>query len=149
MTTLYEAVGGLDAIVRLASAWHERAVADPVVAHAFSGGFHPDHAARLAAYWAQAWGGPDLYTTQYGTETDVVRMHSGNGQHDAMNERAIGCFDRAMSDVGILDGPVRSALHDYWAWMTVGPMYAYHDSADDVPDGLQITHWGLGGRIWD
>ena len=28
-----------------------RRVADPIVSHAFSGGVHPDHTARLAAYW--------------------------------------------------------------------------------------------------
>jgi hypothetical protein len=37
---------------------------------------------RLAAYWAEALGGPELFTGRYGDETAVVRMHSGNGEHD-------------------------------------------------------------------
>jgi hemoglobin len=82
MTTLYEAAGGLDGFVRLAGAWHERVLADDVVAHAFSHGFHPDHTARLAAYWAEALGGPAAYSQSYGDETFVVRIHSGNGEHD-------------------------------------------------------------------
>lgn len=147
MTSLYDRIGGFDAILQLAAAWHEQAVADPVVGHAFAHGFRPDHTERIAAYWAQAWGGPELYTTTYGSESDVVRMHSGNGEHDEMNARAIACFDRAMADVGIDDDSLRSALHDYWAWCTLGPMYAYHRSQDDVPDGLPLTRWGLEGRI--
>ncbi len=34
---------------------------DEVVSHAFSHGFHPEHAERLAAYWAEALGGPTAY----------------------------------------------------------------------------------------
>ena len=58
METLYDAAGGMDGMVRLAHAWHERVLADEVVSHAFSHGFHPDHTQRLAAYWAEALGGP-------------------------------------------------------------------------------------------
>jgi hypothetical protein len=31
---------------------HRRVIADEVVGHAFSHGFHPQHVERLAAYWA-------------------------------------------------------------------------------------------------
>jgi len=41
---------------------HDRATADPVVGHAFSHGFNHDHVHRIAAYWAQAWAGPSVYT---------------------------------------------------------------------------------------
>ena len=39
--TLFEAIGGAEYILRLAHAWHERVMADDIVAHAFSHGFHP------------------------------------------------------------------------------------------------------------
>jgi hemoglobin len=58
MTTLYEAAGGADGMRRLAEAWHARVLADAVVSHAFSHGYRADHAGRLAAYWAEALGGP-------------------------------------------------------------------------------------------
>src|ERR1700712_4833828 len=99
--TLFDAAGRLPGITALAHAWHERVLADPVVAHAFSHGFHPDHTARLAAYWAEALGGATSYTGVFGDESSVVRMHSGNGEHDEMDERAIACFDQALSDVGL------------------------------------------------
>jgi len=35
-------------------------MADEVVSHAFSHGFHPNHSERLAAYWAEALLGPEL-----------------------------------------------------------------------------------------
>jgi hemoglobin len=43
MQTVFEAAGGYDGLRRLADAWHRRVMADDVVAHAFSHGFHPQH----------------------------------------------------------------------------------------------------------
>src|SRR6201991_1130021 len=141
METIYEAAGGLDAILRLAHAWHTRVLEDEVVSHAFSHGFHPQHTERLAAYWAEALGGPTTYSDSYGDETTVVRMHSGNGEHDEMDERAIACFDQALADVGLDEPVLAGALHDYFAWATTGPMARYPSSPDDVPDGLTIPRW--------
>ena len=93
MQTVFEAAGGNEGLRRLAYAWHKRVMADDVVAHAFSHGFHPQHVERLAAYWAEALGGPTMYSDSYGDETTVVKIHSGNGEHDEMNRRAIACFE--------------------------------------------------------
>ena len=146
MGSVYEAAGGDEGLLRLAEAWHARVLADPVVSHAFSHGFQPDHTQRLAAYWAEALGGPPAYSRRIGDETSVVRMHSGNGPHPEMDARAIACFDQAMTDVGLTDGdPVRTVLHDYFAWATTTTMSRYHLSADDVPDGMRIPRWSWGG----
>ncbi len=137
MQTLYEAVGRDEGLLCLARAWHDRVRADEIVSHAFSHGFHPEHIERLAAYWAEALGGPPTYSTTLGDETSVVRMHSGNGPHEEMDRRAIACFDQALTDVGLIEnGPLRQALHDYFAWATTTTMSGYHDSADDVPLAL-------------
>ncbi len=103
MRTVFEAGGGNEGLHRLADVWHRRVMADDVVSHAFSHGFHPRHVERLAAYWAEARGGPATYSESYGDETSVVRMHSGNGEHDEMNRRAIACFDQILADVALAD----------------------------------------------
>ena len=146
MGTVYEAAGGADGMLRLARAWHSRVMADEIVSHAFSHGYHPEHSERLAAYWAEALGGPAAYSAQYGDETSVVRIHSGNGAHQEMDRRAIDCFDLALADCGLAgDGKLGQVLHDYFAWATTGPMARYHESADDVPDGLPIPRWSWDG----
>ena len=148
MQTLYEAAGGWEGLLRLAHAWHARVMDDEVVSHAFSHGFRPDHTERLAAYWAEAFGGPTMYSNQYGDETSVVRIHSGNGVHEEMDQRAIACFDQALEDVGLArDQRLRSVLHDYFAWATTTTMSRYHRSADDVPHGLQIPKWSWHGLV--
>jgi hemoglobin len=146
VATVYEAVGGIGGLRRLAEAWHTRVMADAEVSHAFSHGYRPDHSERLAAYWAEALGGPPMYSDAYGDETSVVRIHSGNGAHEEMDRRAIACFDQALADIGLAgDDKLRPVLHDYFAWATTTTMARYHRSADDVPDGLAIPRWSWDG----
>jgi hemoglobin len=130
---------------RLAEAWHARVMADEIVSHAFSHGFEPDHSERLAAYWAEALGGPAAYSGAYGDETAVVRIHSGNGVHEEMDQRAIACFDQALEDTGLTAEPLRRVLHDYFEWATTTTMARYHASADEVPTGLSIPRWSWDG----
>ena len=135
-------------MLALAAAWHERVIADEVVSHAFSHGFRPDHTERLAAYWAEALGGPPAFSTTDGDETSVVRMHSGNGRHDEMDRRAIACFDQALIDVGLVEqAGLARVLHDYFAWATTTTMDRYPESADEVPDGLMIPRWSWDGLV--
>ena len=156
MATVYEAAGGIGGLRRLAHAWHARVMADEEVSHAFSHGYRPDHSERLAAYWAEALGGPPLYSPRYGDETSVVRIHSGNGAHEEMDRRAIACFGQALADIGLADiglastgmapdDRLRQVLYDYFAWATTTTMARYHRSADDVPDGLAIPRWSWDG----
>ena len=148
MQSVYEALGGSAGMLRLAEAWHRRVLADEVVAHAFSHGYKDDHTERLADYLGEALGGPPSYTERYGDESYVVRLHSGNGEHDDMDNRAIRCFDEALSDVGLdVDEALRRTLHDYFAWATRTTMARYHDSADDVPDGLRLRRWSWDGLV--
>ena len=102
-------------------------MADEVVSHAFSHGLDPDHTKRLAAYWAEALGGPTRFSAEYGDENSVVRMHSGNGIHDEMDRRAIARLDQPLADVGLAEvDRLRQTLHDYFAWATTTTMSRYH-----------------------
>ncbi len=143
--TIYEAAGGQEAFLRLAHAWHARCLADPIVSHAFSHGFHPRHTERLAAYWAEALGGPAGYTSSMGDESAVVRMHSGNGEHAEMDQRARACFDLAIDDAKLPDdAALRATLVAYFQWATAA-MARYPHSADDVPVGLRVARWSWDG----
>jgi hemoglobin len=138
-TTLYDAVGDAT-LLALARAWHARCMADAVVAHAFHGGVRPDHTERLAAYWAEALGGPAAYSDTYGGESQVLRIHAGNGEHLEMDQRALDCFVAALDDVGVSGHAVRDELTD-WFRVSIERMAGYPGSPDDVPDGLTIGVW--------
>ena len=144
---VYEAAGGMRAFIALAQAWHHRCLADPIVSHAFSHGYHPQHSERLAAYWAEALGGPPYYTQSMGDESSVVRLHSGNGEHVEMDERAQTCFAQALDDAKLPSDPhLRSTLKAYFRWATEA-MSAHPRSADDVPAGLVLGRWSWDGPV--
>jgi hemoglobin len=143
-STVLEAAGGPEAVLRLARAWHERVMADKVVSHAFSHGFRADHTERLAAYLTEAWGGPSEFTDRLGSHWGVVRLHSGQGEHLEMDQRAEACFAQALVDADIPVG-VRPVLRDYWHWATT--LMSSHPGEGDptlAPDE-PLPHWGWGG----
>ena len=142
--SVFEAAGGTPAFLALAHAWHQRCLDDPVVSHAFSHpGQHPQHLERLAAYWAEALGGPATYTETMADHSHVARLHAGNGEHEDMDRRAIACFEQALDDAG-LPQEVRGPLTDYFTWATA-LMAAHPDSPDDVPAGLGLPRWSWDG----
>jgi hemoglobin len=147
-STVFEAAGGSQAFLDLARAWHERCLQEPVVSHAFSHpGQHPQHVERLAVYWAEALGGPRVYSDTMGEHSHVLRLHSGHGDHEDMDTRAQRCFALALDDAGLpRDDRLRSTLRDWFRWATTA-MAAYPRSDDDVPSALSLPRWSWDGPV--
>lgn len=144
--SIYEVAGGMDAMRRVARCWHELALADPVVAHAFSHGYAEDHEERLAAYLAQGLGGPPAYTSRFGSAAHVDRIHAGNGVHEDFDRAGIAVFDRAVDEATIPE-PAAGALKDYWAWVTTTVMNEFPESADDVPAQRPVHAYDWDGPV--
>lgn len=134
---LYAELGGFDALLAVCRRWHELCVADPVAEHPFTHpGLHPQHEERLAAYLAEATGGPALYTGGYGDESHVQRLHAGNGEHAELDEVCLRLFDRALADCGV--PPDAAARLSAYFRAATEAMRAYGASADLVPDALPL-----------
>ena len=143
--SIYEAAGGAPAFLALAAAHHTRCLADPVLEHPFSHGVNPDHVERLASYWAEVLGGPSTYSTTYGDQSALMRMHAGNGMDADLGERFVACFVAAADDAGLPDDPeLRAALRAYMEWAT-SSMYAYNAGDAVVPPGMAMPRWGWTG----
>jgi hemoglobin len=143
--TIYEAMGGADALLALAEAWHRRCLADPILAHPFEGGVHPEHTSRLAAYWCEQLGGPATYTESIGDYSQVVRTHTGNGPHEQMDGRAVAAFTLALDDAGIPNDPrLRFQLVAWFTWATAMLNHRW-TTPDEVPTDLPLPAWGWDG----
>ncbi|SKC52209.1 globin domain-containing protein [Krasilnikoviella flava] len=135
--SLYEDVGGFDVLLAVCRRWNALCLADPVAAHPFAHGtLHPQHDERLAAYLAEALGGPRLYTGGYGDETTVQRVHAGNGAHPDLDEACVRLFRQALDDVGVPPA-AGERVGDHFERQTVA-MRVYGGSRDDVPSGLAL-----------
>ena len=135
--SIYEYAGGDAAFLALARAHHQRCLEDPELNHPFSHeGQHPQHVERLAAYWAEVFGGPATYSTTMGDESHVVRLHSGNGPHDEMDRRAVDCFAAALRDAGVPEAHHEALV----TWFREANQNVNHrfTTPDQVPDGLPM-----------
>jgi truncated hemoglobin YjbI len=143
--TIFEEMGGADALLAVAAAWHKRCLADPILAHAFEKGVHPQHTERLAAYWAEQLGGPASYTESIGTYSEVVRTHSGNGPHEQMDGRAVAAFVLALDDANISTDPrLRFQLVAWFTWATAMLNHRW-TTPEEVPDQLPLPSWDWSG----
>jgi hemoglobin len=145
--TLFEFAGGEPAFLALAAAHHARCLADPELNHPFSHpGQHPQHVERLAAYWAEVLGGPPRYSRTGGTQSAMLRMHSGNGDMSDLGRRFVDCFVAAADDAGLPDDPeFRAALRAYMQW-AVAEAIAYPEPDAVVAADLPMPSWSWDGR---
>ena len=144
MTTLYDALGGAEAVLALAHAWHERVLADPVVSHAFSHGFRDDHTERLAAYWAEVLGGPADVLADHGRR--VARAPAAHRQRAARRDGPAGAWTASpprSQDVGVPEAHHESLV----GWFRDANQYVNHHfaSPDAVPAG--VADAGRGGQL--
>ena len=146
-SSIFEFAGGEPAFLALATAHHERCLADPVLNHPFSHPGHPEHVQRLASYWAEVFGGPARYSQSCGGHPAMLALHAGTGADDDLGDRFVRCFVQAADDVGLPDDPeFRAALGAYMRWaadevMSYSPVGTQPPAAGPVPrwswDGLQ------------
>ena len=137
MASLYEQLGGFDRILALTHRWHELCLADPMASHPFEHDLHPYHSERLAAYLAEAFGGPKLYSAGYGDETSMQRIHAGNGEHAPLDEACLRAFDQALTDLNFPQDPASRAAQ-YFRKATADQR-RYSENVSQVPDNLPMN----------
>lgn len=149
-TTLYDHAGGDPAFLALATAFHARCLADPVLEHPFShADGNPDHVPNLAAYWAEVLGGPARYSDAVADQSYVLRLHAGNGPMDDLGRRFVDAFVAAADDADLPDDPeFRTALRDYMVW-AVADVLAYSPEGSEVPSGVTMPRWSWDGLVTD
>ena len=144
--TLYEFAGGEQAFEPFAAALHARCLADPELNHPFShADQNPEHVPRLAAYLAEAMGGPPRYSTECADQAHVVWLHSGNGDMSDLGRRFADCFMLAADDAGWPRDPeFRAAIRGYIEW-AVDEVALSHPDDTDIPPGLPLPRWSWDG----
>jgi hemoglobin len=141
---MFQFAGGDDAFLALATAMHELCLADPVLNHPFSHS-SPGHIERLAAYWAEVFGGPATYTTLHGDHSAVLGIHAGTGADEEFEPRFVACFMQAFDDARLPDDPdFRGAMRAYIEDATREVM-SYAPSGSAVPGAMNVPRWSWNG----
>ena len=144
--SIYEFAGGAEAFLALATAHHERCLADPLLNHPFSHPGDPNHVEHLATYWAEVFGGPRRYSGSFaGGHSAVLSLHAGSGAEPDMGRRFLDCFVRAADDAGLpADPELRQAMREYMEW-AVAEVMAISPEGSAVAELLPMPSWSWDG----
>ena len=143
--SIFEAAGGWEAFLRLAAAHHQRCLDDPVLSHPFSHPGHPQHVERLAAYWAEIFGGTPTYTQEVGDHSGMLELHAHTQAEYDLGARFLRCFIDALDDASLpADNELRAALRAYMEW-AVADVMSVAPANCIVPAGRPVPRWSWSG----
>jgi hemoglobin len=143
--SIFEFAGGDPAFLALAAAHHQRCLEDPVLNHPFSHPGHPEHVERLAAYWAEVFGGPPTFSESCGGHAGMLAIHAGQGMEEDLGDRFVACFVQAADDARLPDDPdFRRSLRAYMEW-AVAEVLVYSPQGAAVPEDLAVPRWSWDG----
>jgi hemoglobin len=141
--TLYDWLGGIDALNRLTERFYQRVKDDPLLAPVFAhmSGEHPAH---VAAFLGEVLGGPATYSQQHGGHPSMIRHHLNKHLTQEQRRRWMALLLDTADLLQMPDDPeFRSALVGYLEW---GSRLAVINSQPgaDVTEDAPMPKWGWG-----
>ena len=114
--SLYEWVGGGEALNRLTARFYERVPEDDVLRPVFEG-MSPEHPRHVADFIGEVLGGPAAYSDHHGGHAHMASRHFGRNITQAQRRRWMELLLETADEVGIPDDPeFRSAFVAYLEW---------------------------------
>ena len=141
--TLYEWIGGMDAIERLFATFYARVPDDALLAPVFAK-MDPHHSQHVAAFVAEVLGGPARYTGEHGGHPHMIRKHLGRSLGEKQRKRWIELLLECADEIGVPSDPeFRSALVAYLEWGTRLAVMNSQPGAVAIEDA-PMPKWGWG-----
>lgn len=141
--TLYEWLGGIDALNRLTERFYQRVrdneILAPIFAHMSSE--HPQH---VAAFLAEVLGGPADYSKSHGGHPHMIRQHLNRHLNQQQRREWVALLLDTADQLQMPDDPeFRSALVGYLEW---GSRLAVINSqpGTTVDPNAPMPKWGWG-----
>jgi hemoglobin len=141
--TLYEWLGGIDALSRLTTRFYEHVKDDEILAPVFAhmGAEHPTH---VAAFLAEVLGGPTAYSEQHGGHPRMIQQHLNRHLTQEHRRRWVSLLLKTADELSMPEDPeFRSALVGYLEW---GSRLAVINSQPgaSVDQNAPMPRWGWG-----
>ena len=141
--SLYDWLGGIDALNKLTARFYERVPDNPTLAPIFAhmGSEHPEH---VAAFLAEVLGGPAHYSAHHGGHPHMIRQHLNKHLSQTQRREWVALLLDTADELKMPDDPeFRSALVGYLEW---GSRLAVINSQDGatVNQDAPMPKWGWG-----
>lgn len=142
--SLAEWAGGLPAIEALTLRFYTRIESDPVLAPIFQNK-RPGHAAHVAQFIAEVFGGGGPYTQAGGSHAGMISHHLGRHLTETQRRRWMLLMLEAADEVGLPDDPeFRAAMLGYLEWGTRLAVINSRDGAAAPEPNLPMPRWDWG-----
>ncbi|WP_230980466.1 group II truncated hemoglobin [Oryzicola mucosus] len=141
--TLYDWLGGIDALNRLTQEFYRRVRADELLGPVFAG-MNDEHPRHVALFLAEVMGGPALYSQEHGGHPAMIRHHLNKHLSEPMRRRWINLLMDSYTDLGLpADPEFASSLVGYLEW---GSRLAVMNSQSGatVWENAPMPRWGWG-----
>ena len=141
--TLFEWMGGAEALERLFRVFYDRVPEEPLLAPVFAS-MSAEHARHVAAFVGEVLGGPRAYSDHHGGHPNMIRHHIGRALEEAQRRRWVSLLLECADEIGAPDDPeFRSAFVAYLEW---GSRLAVMNSRPgaEVTQDAPMPRWGWG-----
>jgi hemoglobin len=142
--TLYEWLGGSEALSALIARFYEKVPDDPILEPLFRN-MDPAHFEYVAKFIGEVLGGPAEYSAQHGGHAAMIHHHLGKAITEQQRQRWVRLLLETADEVGLpSDAEFRSALVAYLEW---GSRLAVMNSAlspDTYVEEAPMPKWGWG-----
>jgi CDGSH-type Zn-finger protein/truncated hemoglobin YjbI len=139
--SLFEWCGGLPALTAMTRIFYEKHVPeDPLLAPLFAN-MSPDHPVRVARWLGEVFGGPTLYSENYGGYDRMISQHLGKGLTEDQRARWVELICRSAAEAGLPSDPeFQAAFRSYLEW---GSRIALENSraGAEPPAHMPMPHW--------
>ncbi|MEU9047489.1 MULTISPECIES: group II truncated hemoglobin [unclassified Kitasatospora] len=115
--SLYDAVGGIDALRRLSHTFYRGVLADPLLAPVFAD-FTPTHIEHVAVWLAEVFGGPTAFTDELGGHRALLHAHLGLEITEEQRLRWMELMAEAVRQELPADELLRRRVLEYFDWGT-------------------------------
>jgi hemoglobin len=141
--TLYDWMGGKDALDRLFEVFYTRVPSDPLLGPVFAK-MSPQHVKHVAAFVGEVFGGPKTYSERHGGHANMILRHVGRALTEQHRARWMQLLLECTDDIGVPNDPeFRSALVAYLEWGTRLAVINSQPGAD-VGGEAPMPKWGWG-----
>jgi truncated hemoglobin YjbI len=139
--TLFEWAGGLPALTLMTRIFYSKYVPEDPLLNPLFANMAPDHPERVAAWLGEVFGGPKMYSQQYGGYPRMLSQHIGKGINEAQRARWVALLCQSANDAGLpADAEFRAAFVAYLEW---GSRLAVENSQRESkpPQHMPVPRW--------
>lgn len=142
--TLYEWLGGGDALSGLIARFYEKVPLDSLLAPLFAS-MPKEHFEHVAQFIGEVFGGPEDYSKLHGGHAAMIRHHLGKGITEQQRQRWVALLLETADEMKLPGDPeFRSALVAYLEWGSRLAVINSALAAETVVSEMAMPSWNWG-----